>query len=155
VLLNTNHVYLPLISPHHLAHLLLEIQGGWRNQARAAFGLEASSYRPIESVPHVTAPVLYITAVKDTLCPQEAIQAAVASTPRARQIVMPCTHFDVYRGKEFEQVVEAETAFLLEHLAPEAAAATAAAAAAAAEQDSAAAEQGAAVAGGGDAHEEL
>lgn len=96
----------------------LASQGGWRNQARAMFALEASSYRPIASVSNITAPVLYITAVKDALCPHEVIAAAVSATPRARQMIMPCTHFDVYRGKEFEEVAEAEVAFLLEHLAP-------------------------------------
>jgi uncharacterized protein len=100
-------------SPHPRAP-----QGGWRNLARAALALEASSYRPIASVSNITAPVFYVTATKDGLCPQEVIAAAVAATPAARQLVMDCTHFDVYRGPEFEEVVAAETEFLLQHLAP-------------------------------------
>ncbi|GBF88090.1 hypothetical protein Rsub_00802 [Raphidocelis subcapitata] len=106
-------------------------QGGWRNQARAAWALEASRYRPIASVPSITAPVLYITATTDSLCPPDVIAAAVAATPNARQKVMECTHFDVYNGQRFEDAVAAELEFLAEHLLPGGRAPAAAAAAAA------------------------
>ncbi|KAI8472280.1 MAG: alpha/beta-hydrolase [Monoraphidium minutum] len=93
-------------------------QGGWRNQARAVFALEASSYRPIASVANITAPVLYVTATKDALCPQDVIARAVQATRNAVQLVMDCTHFDVYRGAELEEVAAEEERFLLQHLAP-------------------------------------
>lgn len=87
-------------------------QGGWRNLARAAWGLEASRYRPIASVPRITAPVLYITAVRDSVCPPDVIEAAVAMTKDAAQKVMQCSHFDVYQGQPFEEAVAAEVEFL-------------------------------------------
>jgi pimeloyl-ACP methyl ester carboxylesterase len=91
-------------------------QGGWRNQARACWALEAGRYRPIASVPDITAPVLYITAETDSLCPPDVIESAVGLTRNARQLVMPCTHFDVYSGEHFEVASAAELEFLLEHL---------------------------------------
>jgi pimeloyl-ACP methyl ester carboxylesterase len=88
--------------------------------------LEASRYRPIASVPAITAPVLYITATTDSLCPPDVIAAAVKLTADARQKVMDCTHFDVYNGERFEAAVMEETAFFLQHLAGGARAAAAA-----------------------------
>lgn len=92
-------------------------QGGWRNQARACWSLEAGRYRPIASVPDITAPVLYITATVDSVCPPDVIAEAVRLTRNARQKVMDCSHFEVYTGDEFEEAVAAEVEFLKEHLA--------------------------------------
>jgi len=69
-------------------------------------------------VPSITAPVLYITATTDSLCPPDVIADAVAATQDARQKVMRCTHFDVYNGELFEEAVAEETAFFVQHLAP-------------------------------------
>jgi hypothetical protein len=110
--------------------------------------LEAGRYRPIASVPKITAPVLYITATTDSLCPPDVIEEAVKLTPDARQKVMDCTHFDVYNGERFEVAIKEELGFLLQHLAGGAPAARAAAGGG---SGSGAAAEG----GSGGGHEEL
>eukprot|EP00882_Tetradesmus_deserticola_P005190 GHRQ01005467.1.p2 GENE.GHRQ01005467.1~~GHRQ01005467.1.p2 ORF type:complete len:151 (+),score=61.01 GHRQ01005467.1:1279-1731(+) len=77
-------------------------QGGWRNLARCRLALEVSAYRPITSVPHITAPVLYAAATRDTLCPLDGVKAAVAATPNAQLVTVDASHFHVYSGEPFQ-----------------------------------------------------
>lgn len=63
-------------------------------------------------MPDVTAPVLYVTATTDSVCPPDVIQEAVKITKRATQKVMECSHFEVYNGELFEEAVAAEVEFL-------------------------------------------
>jgi predicted alpha/beta hydrolase len=90
--LGLGHIYVKIVGQlsDTLAYMILEpaeftsynakhppsLLGGWKNLAPARTLLMMSMYNPIESVPGVAAPVLFVGASQDTLCPAEVIQAA-------------------------------------------------------------------------------
>ncbi|KAF8059405.1 aidA [Scenedesmus sp. PABB004] len=89
-------------------------QGGWRNMARCRLALEVSRYRPVAAVPRVTARVLYATADGDRLCPAGDVAAALAATPRGELVTVQGNHFDVYSGRQFEELSARQAAFFRE-----------------------------------------
>ncbi|EFJ45464.1 hypothetical protein VOLCADRAFT_94145 [Volvox carteri f. nagariensis] len=113
--------------------------GGWRPVVLARFALETSSYSPIKSVPRITAPVLFISALRDQLCPPELVRRAAALLPvgagssnsnssvgrgsgsgsGAELVELDCTHFDIYLGEHLVSVLEATVSFLTRQLLPQ------------------------------------
>lgn len=85
--------------------------------ARARLSLELSAYNPISHVSGIKAPVMLISAKKDTVCPPELVQrAAEAMGDLATVKEYDVSHFGIYRGKVIEEVLVAELDFLRKHL---------------------------------------
>jgi hypothetical protein len=82
--------------------------------ACARLGLEGAAYAPIAYGPAITAPVLYLAAAQDELCPLHDIQAAAKATPHARLVSTSGTHWDAYAGKALESSIQHMVAFLRE-----------------------------------------
>eukprot|EP00879_Flechtneria_rotunda_P024322 GHRR01025778.1.p1 GENE.GHRR01025778.1~~GHRR01025778.1.p1 ORF type:complete len:296 (+),score=103.70 GHRR01025778.1:683-1570(+) len=87
-------------------------QGGWRNMARCKLALEVGNYRPINFVPQITAPVLYIAATKDKLCPVDEVQAAANITANGQLVAVDKSHFQVYSGDALEYLLDKQVYFL-------------------------------------------
>eukprot|EP00775_Hariotina_reticulata_P009556 gene9556-9718_t len=89
-------------------------QGGWRNLARCSLALEVSSYRPITLLHKIKAPVLFIAAAQDKLCPAAEVEKAAAKTPHAKFVAVDCGHFDVYSGQPLQHLMDEMVAFYKE-----------------------------------------
>ncbi|GIL46824.1 hypothetical protein Vafri_3701 [Volvox africanus] len=106
--------------------------GGWRPVILSRFTLETSSYSPIKSVPRVTAPVMFISALRDQLCPAEQVRKAAellptsnnnsrgGSSSRGELVELDCTHFDAYLGEHLVAATESMVQFLRRHMQPSA-----------------------------------
>lgn len=46
----------------------------------------------------VKAPILFVAAEKDALCPADSVRAAVAIAPNAKLSIHDVTHFEIYLG---------------------------------------------------------
>ena len=110
------------------------MQGGWQNLARASFYLEMliSKYSPIKFVPSIEAPIMFIAATNDGLCPHDVVEAASKLAPNGRMLSRNATHFELYRGALFDGIIHEQITFLQMHLGVDAKAGAAAEAAAAA-----------------------
>ncbi|KAF8073154.1 aidA [Scenedesmus sp. PABB004] len=125
-------LYLPLVGPPgSLAFMQLSefesaeyyskhprvYQGGWTNRARACLALElfVHRYSPIACVPRVAAPVLFVAASRDTLCPVDAVRRAAGLARRGQLLERDCTHFELYRGELFEKLIDEQVLFLRRH----------------------------------------
>ena len=76
-----------------------------------------SLYSPLSKAKHVRCPTLIIMAEHDSLIDKNAVAKTAARIPQATLIRLPVGHFDVYKGKVFEQVVTEQTRFFYQHLA--------------------------------------
>lgn len=85
-------------------------------------------YSPINRVPDVQCPILFVAATEDVLCPVDQVHKAVALGRRAELLSRDCTHFELYRGALFEGLIGEQAQFFRTKtgLAPAAAAAAAA-----------------------------
>jgi hypothetical protein len=88
----------------------------WKNQCPARVLLKVTMYRPTRYAKKVSCPVLVVRAEKDALNPSEAVGKMVERIKLGELFSLPLRHFDVYVGKHFEAVVEAEANFLAKHL---------------------------------------
>lgn len=86
--------------------------GGWKNLAPARSSLFMSLYNPIDIVPTIKLPILFIAATSDTLCPIEYVQAANAIASNSSILELECNHFDLYVGKYFEIATDKMIEFL-------------------------------------------
>lgn len=103
--------------------LLLYLQGGWKNMARAAYAAEHAFFKtsPIEHVHKIAAPVLYAGANKDTMCPMEVIRRAVTLTPKAELYAADCDHFELFSPEHMHGLQAKQVDFLLKHVGVDAA----------------------------------
>jgi pimeloyl-ACP methyl ester carboxylesterase len=61
--------------------------------------------------------VLLIAAEKDTLCPAKYVQQAQQLIKGAAFFMVPnAGHFDVYKGKELQEMLTAQVGFFKKHL---------------------------------------
>lgn len=91
--------------------------GGWMNLVRAGLVLELSRYNPIQYVKHIQAPVLFVSSLRDHLCPPGVVrEAATKMGDQATLMEVEGSHFDVYLGETYEQVVAGQVVFLKQHL---------------------------------------
>ncbi len=88
----------------------------WSNACPARIFLTLPFYRPSRYASKIKAPVLIVFAKKDSLIPYKAVERTASKIKNCRKILLDTGHFDVYMGEVFEQVVEEEARFLLEHL---------------------------------------
>lgn len=122
-------IYLPLVGPlGSLAFMQLDefetkeyfskhpavYQGDWQNKARACLVWEMfkDKYSPIQHVPTLTCPILFVAASEDTLCPVDQIYKAAKLAKQGQLLARNCTHFELYRGKLFEELVSEQVQFL-------------------------------------------
>lgn len=89
--------------------------GGWKNLAPARTIGILSLYNPKTVVKDIAAPILFIAARNDTLCPAEAIrQAAAVVMDKTNSAIVEVDggHFDVYQGEAFDKATASMLAFL-------------------------------------------
>mmetsp|Transcript_128998 Transcript_128998/g.252646 ORF Transcript_128998/g.252646 Transcript_128998/m.252646 type:complete len:383 (+) Transcript_128998:63-1211(+) len=96
----------------HPTHYL----GGWQNRAPARTLAYMSLYSPVEDIPHITVPVLFITATQDTLCPPESVRAAAQIAQRGTLLEIDSTHFDIYQGEKFNHISDEMVRFMTENI---------------------------------------
>jgi pimeloyl-ACP methyl ester carboxylesterase len=82
-------------------------------QARAALVLELAvgRYSPIQAVPRVTCPILFVAATEDVLCPVDQVHRAVKLAQHGTLLSRECTHFELYRGALFEGLIDEQVQF--------------------------------------------
>jgi pimeloyl-ACP methyl ester carboxylesterase len=99
-------------------HMMRLLQGGWKNLARAAYSAEHALFKtsPIKHVHSITAPVLYMGANKDTLCPMDIIKRAVSLTPNAELYAADCDHFELFTPQHMPGLQQRQLQFLLQHV---------------------------------------
>jgi len=98
--------------------------GGWQNKAPARLALLVGSYSPIDSVAYVEAPVLFVGASEDTLCPASLVAAAHKEcgyggrnvTGACELLTVDCGHFGLYAGSPFNEAAGAMLNFFKKHL---------------------------------------
>jgi len=92
-------------------------QGGWQNMARAAYSAEHALFKtsPIQHVHTIQAPVLYMGATRDTLCPMSVIERAVTLTPNAELYAAECSHFELFTGEHLPALQQRQLDWLLQH----------------------------------------
>lgn len=78
--------------------------GGWRNLAPARMLAFMSLYSPKEEVSKIQAPVLFVAATQDSLCPIEFVREAAAAAPKGELMEVNTTHFELYQGQNFEMI---------------------------------------------------
>lgn len=88
----------------------------WRNACPARCLLSFPLYRPRSVAPRVQCPALLITAQQDTLIPEGSVRKTALRMPAATLLSLPASHFSVYHGAAFEEVIAAEIKFFRQHL---------------------------------------
>lgn len=79
---------------------------------RAVLALEGVSYRPIQHVPNIRAPVLYLAATQDTIIPLDSIEKALQRTPNGQLFKYKTGHFGVFTGAPFSFYIQHMVGFL-------------------------------------------
>lgn len=114
----TTTVSLSLMTTVYTLHACPTPQGGWQNKVLARLALETTAYSPIEYLRYVRAPVLFMSASQDTLCPTDVIrQAAAQLGAQAKHLEYDVTHFGLYLGAIWEDAIKKVVAFMREHTA--------------------------------------
>lgn len=85
--------------------------GGWRNLAPARTLAFMSLYSPKTEVPTIKVPILFVAATQDSLCPIEFVRQAAETAPLGKLLEVNTTHFDLYRGENFERISTEMVAF--------------------------------------------
>ncbi len=89
---------------------------GWENKCPARVAFTFPFYRPIASAAQVTCPALVILTENDSLSDIKSVERTAKKMPNSTLVRYPYGHFDIYHGEPFEQAVELQTAFLINHL---------------------------------------
>ncbi|MBJ7348481.1 MAG: alpha/beta fold hydrolase [Thermoleophilaceae bacterium] len=90
--------------------------GNWVNRAAARIALTLPLYSPRRHAKHVTAPLLVLTAAKDTIAPARGAVTAAKNAVAGELKTYDGGHFDYYMGVGFEKIVADEIEFLDRHL---------------------------------------
>lgn len=90
--------------------------GGWDNRCAARIVLTVLGYRPITAAADVDCPTLVVEAEADQIVPGGTVDRLVDRLDDVERVRYPVTHFDVFTGDPFEDVVGRNEAFLSRHL---------------------------------------
>jgi len=92
------------------------MQGGWKIWLGQLTLLSTPCSRPapLNYVQNIKAPVLYMGAMKDTLCPMSVIEKAVGLTPRAALYAAECSHFELFTGEHLPALQQRQLDWLLD-----------------------------------------
>jgi uncharacterized protein len=95
----------------------------WRNQFAPRMLFSMARYEPAAVMERLAMPVLVCVAERDQDIPVDYVQAVVARAPSGQLRRYPGSHFELYYGPLYEQVVSDQLQFLRAHLVSAAAAA--------------------------------
>jgi uncharacterized protein len=95
----------------------------WRNEFAPRIVFSLGRYAPAKVMERLTMPVLACVGERDQDIPVDYAQAVVARAPRGQLRRYPGSHFELYYGLLYEQVVADQLEFLTAHLLSAAAAA--------------------------------
>jgi uncharacterized protein len=95
----------------------------WRNQFAPRIVFSLARYEPAAVIDRLTMPLLVCLGDQDQDIPVDWAQAVVARAPKGQVRRYPGSHFELYYGPLYEQVVADQLQFLTAHLLPAAAAA--------------------------------
>jgi uncharacterized protein len=88
----------------------------WRNQFAPRILFRLARYAPAEVMDRLTMPVLVCLGDRDQDIPIDWAQAVVARAPKGQLRRYPGSHFELYHGPLYEQVVADQLEFLTAHL---------------------------------------
>jgi len=89
----------------------------WREDFVPGVALALPLYRPGRSAKDVECPVLIQVCSNDSITPPGPAIDAAAQAPKGELITYAgLSHFDIYRGEDFERAVADQTEFLMRHL---------------------------------------
>ncbi|KAF9500002.1 alpha/beta-hydrolase [Pleurotus eryngii] len=87
------------------------------NRINASTYLSAPSHQPREHVPSIQAPVLFVAAKQDLVCPAAKIIETSKRVLKAKVVEIPGNHFDMFEGGQaFEACREAQVKFLAQYV---------------------------------------
>jgi dienelactone hydrolase len=89
----------------------------WRNAFAPRFVFELPRYRPATVLDRLAMPVLVCVARDDREIPIGYVRAAMARAAKGDLRSYPGSHFEIYHGPVYEQVVTDQVGFLRDHLA--------------------------------------
>jgi dienelactone hydrolase len=95
----------------------------WRNQFAPRIVFSLARYEPAAVIDRLAMPLLVCVGDRDQDIPVDYAQAVVARAPRGQLRRYPGSHFELYYGPLYEQVVSDQLEFLTAHLLSAAAAA--------------------------------
>ncbi len=84
----------------------------WENRCPARILLQIPTYRPIRYASGINCPVLIVYGEKDSLIPAGHVRKTARKIKNCHTVARPTGHFDLYYGKEFEEIVKIEGDFL-------------------------------------------
>jgi len=124
-LLGMTPYYVPLAAPPgHLAAMASQdayegiqaiVPPGWRNEVAARLFLAMPFYRPIRHAKAVKCPALIIACRLDSVVsPYAAVTAAERMGDKARLVMLPIGHFEIYLGEWFERSCGEQVSFFKE-----------------------------------------
>lgn len=88
----------------------------FRNQVAARFGLNIIRYRPGQKAGDISCPILFCICETDSVAPAGPTKRYARRAPKGEIRLYQAGHFDIYLGKEFEQVVADQMEFLQRHI---------------------------------------
>ena len=88
----------------------------WRNEFAPRIVFSLARYEPAAVIDRVAMPVLVCLADRDQDIPVDYAQAVVARAPKGQVQRYPGSHFELYYGPLYEQVVSDQLQFLRAHL---------------------------------------
>lgn len=108
-----------MASDYAYAGCLAIVPPGWRNEVAARIFFSLPLYRPLRQADKVQCPTLLIACAHDSIVSAtSAAEAAARIGEKARLVVLPIDHFDIYRGEWFERSVDEQVAFFCDALGP-------------------------------------
>jgi uncharacterized protein len=95
--------------------------GSWRNEFAPRFVFAVPRYEPGKMVERLGMPLLVCVADRDRETPADFVARVVERAPRRQLKRYPASHFEMYHGETFKQVLNDQIEFLRTHLLPKAA----------------------------------
>jgi fermentation-respiration switch protein FrsA (DUF1100 family) len=100
------------------AGCLAIVPSNWRNEVAARIFFSLPLYKPLRHAGKVRCPTLLVTCGQDTIVSAAAaVEAARRIGNKARLVMLPIDHFDVYRGPWFERSSGEQLQFFKDALA--------------------------------------
>jgi uncharacterized protein len=92
------------------------LTGSWRNEFAPRFVFAVPRYQPGKLVERLQMPFLVCVADYDRETPADFAAQVVQRSPHGRLLRYPATHFEMYHGETFKQVLADQIEFLRTHL---------------------------------------
>mmetsp|Transcript_6822 Transcript_6822/g.15093 ORF Transcript_6822/g.15093 Transcript_6822/m.15093 type:complete len:428 (-) Transcript_6822:260-1543(-) len=92
--------------------------GGWKPYAPARLALDISRYSPLKSLPMVTAPLMFVSATEDSLCPHHVVRQAAKEycNSTCELLEYAVNHFDIYKPQVLREVLDQQVGFFKLHM---------------------------------------